>query len=43
MGAGPDGADGVPAVLETTNRANLGLYEHLGWQVRASTTVGCRR
>ena len=34
------GADGVPAVLETTNPGNLGLYEHLGWQAHASTTVG---
>ena len=42
MRAGLDraGADGVPAVLETTNPGNLGLYEHLGWQVHASTIVG---
>jgi ribosomal protein S18 acetylase RimI-like enzyme len=41
MRAGLDraGADSLPSVLETTNPANLGLYEHLGWQVHASTTV----
>ena len=32
-------ADGLPSVLETTNAANLALYQHLGWSVRDSTVV----
>ena len=30
-------ADGVPAVLETTNAANVGYYERAGWRVIGST------
>ena len=42
MAAGLDRAhtDRVPSVLETTNRDNLALYEHLGWTVHDSIVVG---
>ncbi len=32
-------ADGVPAFLETTNDANVGLYERAGWVVVHTETV----
>jgi ribosomal protein S18 acetylase RimI-like enzyme len=32
-------ADGVPAVLETTNPSNVGYYERAGWRVIGSTVA----
>jgi GNAT superfamily N-acetyltransferase len=33
-------ADGLPAVLETTNPANVDLYQHEGWEVLAHDDGG---
>lgn len=33
-------ADGLPALVETTNPANVPLYEHLGFAVAASVPLG---
>jgi hypothetical protein len=30
--------DGLPAILETSNRANVGVYRRAGWEVVRSVT-----